>query len=107
MAKFLPVDDFWKTARELTMGLWNRLEKKGVQWMERDQTWYDGVSALAKLCRSDQEQRRFKYWGSMGLIVTRNRSVFAHFECTVTGDYNVFMIESDKVTMSHVTEVAR
>ena len=43
----------------------------------------------------------------MGLIVTRNRSVFAHFECTVTGDYNVFMIESDKVTMSHVTEVAR
>ena len=62
MTNYLSVDDFWKTARELTMGLWNRLEKKGVQWMKRDQIWYDGVSTLAKLCKSDQEKRRFKYW---------------------------------------------
>lgn len=81
MTNYLSVDDFWKTARELTMGLWNRLEKKGVQWMERDQIWYDGVSALAKLCRSDQEQRRFKYWEDMAVgLFNRTRMTLWDWE---------------------------
>ena len=81
MTNYLSVDDFWKTARELTMGLWNRLEKKGVQWMERDQTWYNGVSALAKLCRSDQEQRRFKYWEDMAVsLFNRTRMTLWDWE---------------------------
>ena len=63
------------------MGLWNRLEKKGVQWMERDQTWYNGVSALAKLCRSDQEQRRFKYWEDMAVsLFNRTRMTLWDWE---------------------------
>ena len=67
MTSVLSTNELWKTARELSMGLWNRKEREGVQWMERDQIWYDGVSALAKLCRSDQEQRRFKYWEDMAV----------------------------------------
>ena len=67
MTSVLSTNEFWKTARELSMGLWNRKEREGVQWMEGDQIWYDGVSALAKLCRSDQEQRRFKYWEDMAV----------------------------------------
>ena len=63
------------------MGLWNRLEKKGVQWMERDQIWYDGVSALAKLCKSDQEQRRFKYWEDMAVgLFNRTRMTLWDWE---------------------------
>ena len=69
MAKFLPVNEFWSMARSIMTRLWNRLEKKGVQWMERDQIWYNGVSALAKLCKSDQEQRRFKYWEDMAVAL--------------------------------------
>ena len=81
MTSVLSTNEFWKTARELSMGLWNRKEREGVQWMERDQTWYNGVSALAKLCRSDQEQRRFKYWEDMAVsLFNRTRMTLWDWE---------------------------
>lgn len=74
MTTMLSVNEFWKKARELLMGLWNRKEREKVQWLERDEIWYDGVNALARSCRSDQEQRRFKWWEDNAVsLINRTR----------------------------------
>lgn len=81
MTSVLSVNEFWKKARELLVALWNRTEKRKVQWMERDWAWDEGMRDLARLCRSDQEQSRFKWMQEHALgLMNRTRVTITDYD---------------------------